>query len=266
MPRLAWATDVHFEFCSQKQIDAFADSVRGAAPDALLLAGDTATAPSLATALKLLEARVPCPIYFVLGNHDFYGGGLGAVRGAIVTLTERRHSLRWLPTASVVSLSSTTALVGVDGWADGRYGDYWGSGVRLNDFRRIVELTQLDRAAAFESLNRLGDAEASLLRLQLAQAVERHGRVVVVTHVPPFREAAWHEGQASGPDYAPFFACRATGEVLLTFAGEHPAVDFLVLCGHTHGAGEYQPMPNLRVVTGGAIYGDPKLQDLITVP
>ncbi len=86
MPRLAWATDIHLEFCSTLRIEEFASEVRATSPDALLLAGDTATAPSLATALTLLERLLPCPIWFVLGNHDFYEGILAAVRAEIADL------------------------------------------------------------------------------------------------------------------------------------------------------------------------------------
>ena len=47
------------------------------------------------------------------------------------------------------------------------------------------------------------------------QALERFEHVLVLTHVPPFREACWHEGRISGDDYLPYFACKATGDVLL---------------------------------------------------
>jgi Icc protein len=33
-----------------------------------------------------------------------------------------------------------------------------------------------------------------------------------------------------------------------------------VLCGHTHGEGDINILPNLRVVTGGARYGAPIFQ------
>lgn len=263
MARIAWATDVHFEFCSKQRIEQFADEVRAATPSVLLLAGDIATASSIVTALTLLEQLVPCPIYFVLGNHDFYGGGIGAVRAEFASRTEGSQSLRWLPTAGVLSLGRDTAIIGVDGWADGRCGDFWSSSVRLNDFRLIAELRGLDQETQFRRLNELGDAEATLLRHLLERAVASHARVIVVTHVPPFAEAAWHEGKPSAPDWAPFFACKATGDVLLEVASARPEVQIEVLCGHTHGAGQYRARPNLRVVTGGAEYGDPRVQGVV---
>lgn len=265
MPRLAWATDIHLEFCSTLRIEQFAAEVRATSPDALLLAGDTATAPSLATALTLLDRLLPCPIWFVLGNHDFYKGSLAAVRAEIAARTADSPSLRWLPTAGVIGVGEETAVLGVDGWADARCGAYWGSTVRLNDFRLILELRGLDAAERFNRLNALGNEEADLLRHLLTHAVDSYRRIVVVTHVPPFAEAAWHEGQPSAPAWAPFFACKATGEVLLDIARQWADREFVVLCGHSHGAGEYAPLANLRVITGGAEYGEPRVQGVIDV-
>ena len=43
-----------------------------------------------------------------------------------------------------------------------------------------------------------------------------------------------------------------------------PDRQMTVLCGHTHGA-EAQVLPNLRVLTGGAEYGEPKVQRVLEV-
>ncbi|MCI0390151.1 MAG: hypothetical protein MOB07_15475 [Acidobacteria bacterium] len=44
-----------------------------------------------------------------------------------------------------------------------------------------------------------------------------------------------------------------------------PDCQMSVLCGHTHGAGEARILPNLNVITGGAEYGSPGLQELLIV-
>lgn len=33
-------------------------------------------------------------------------------------------------------------------------------------------------------------------------------------HVPPFREASWHQGRISDDDWLPHFTCKAVGDVL----------------------------------------------------
>ena len=45
----------------------------------------------------------------------------------------------------------------------------------------------------------------------------------------------------------------------------HPVCQILVLCGHIHDGGERQVSENLRVLTGPAEYGKPKIQRIIEV-
>jgi 3',5'-cyclic-AMP phosphodiesterase len=44
-----------------------------------------------------------------------------------------------------------------------------------------------------------------------------------------------------------------------------PGRRMTVLCGHTHSGGEAQVLPNLRVSTDGAIYGQPVIQRMMEV-
>jgi 3',5'-cyclic AMP phosphodiesterase CpdA len=261
--RLAWATDIHLNFLSASGMDTFCASLAREEPDAVLITGDIAEAPSLASLLSVVAAELETPIYFVLGNHDFYRGSISRVREAVRALCRQSSWLAWLPGEGVVSLGEDVALIGVDGWADGRLGDYSRSPVVLNDYVLIAELAGLTRAARLAMLNGLGDEEAARLGELLDAALGAHRRVIVGTHVPPFKEACWHEGKISNDDWLPHFSCRATGEVLRRAALARPDRKIRVLCGHTHGAGTAEILPNLKVVTGGAEYGEPRVQGTI---
>jgi len=211
------------------------------------------------------------PIYFVLGNHDFYRGSIADTRAAVAKMIRGSDKLTHLSQAGVVELTPNTCLMGHDGWADGRLGDLDGSDVILNDFLLIDELRHwrdrhaLDKPVLRTILQKLGDAAAEHLRGLLPVAAAKYPQVIVATHVPPLREAAWHEGRPSGDDYLPFFSCKAVGDVLLDTARSHPDCQVLVLCGHTHGGGEMQPLENLRVLTGPAEYGRPRVERVFTV-
>ena len=177
----------------------------------------------------------------------------------------------YLSQAGVVELTPNTALVGHDGWADGRLGDLDGSEVILNDFLLIDELRRwrdahtLDKPALRQAFRPWATRRPRYLKGVLAPAAEQYPHVIVATHVPPFREAAWYQGRPSADDFLPFFACKAVGDVLLEAAQSHPGCQILVLCGHTHGGGELQVLENLRVVTGPAEYGKPEIQQVIDV-
>jgi 3',5'-cyclic AMP phosphodiesterase CpdA len=257
--KLAWVTDIHLDFLGESEIARFCDSVTNAGPDGVLVGGDIAQAASFEAALRQMEERIGKPIWFVLGNHDFYGASVAAVRQRAATLS-REGRIVWLGAVEAVELTPRTGLVGHDGWGDARLGDHEGTSVILNDFLRITDLIGTDRTQLAGVLGRLGEESAVHLRRVLPVALERFEHVVVLTHVPPFREACWHEGRISGDDYLPYFACKATGNVLLDEASRHGDRLVTVLCGHTHSSGEYRPLPNLRVITGAAQYGRPTIQ------
>jgi 3',5'-cyclic AMP phosphodiesterase CpdA len=263
--RLAWATDIHLNFLSPQQVEHFAWTLSAVEPDALLLSGDIAEAPTVQDHLRGLADHLKRPVYFVLGNHDYYRGSIAEVRAEMTTLSRAHPWLRWLNDAGVIELTPTTALIGHDGWADGRLGNGAATPVLLNDFFHIEELSGLPVDERFLRLGVLGDEAAAHFRRVLPEALARFRDVVLVTHVPPFREACWHDGRVSDDDWLPLFASQAPGEVLREIMSAFPDHTLTVLCGHTHGEGVADILPNLKVFTGGAEYGTPALQPEIVV-
>ncbi len=261
--KLAWCTDIHLNFLEKEGRERFIDKIERARADALVVTGDITVAPALEAHLEEIASRLTAPIYFVLGNHDFWGSSFAAVHERMKRLSARSPRLRWLGCAGVVPLSKKTALVGDDGWYDGRLGDYERSKILLNDFVRVEDFAYMGKAQRLTKINALGDESASRLR-ELLEKVDRD-EVIVATHVPPFRDAAWHDGELSDDDWLPLMSCKAIGDVLLESARAHPGRRFTVLCGHTHGEGEARLAPNLVVRTGGAEYRSPALQPLIEV-
>jgi Icc protein len=269
MKRIAWLTDVHLNFLDDQGRRRFAESVAGRSPDAVVISGDIAESPNVVGHLEEIAAIVGRPIYFVLGNHDYYRGSILETRREIARMDDRSDLLVYLSTAGVVELTPTTALVGHDGWGDARLGDFYGSEVLLNDFFLIEELSRfsgalgvLDRQPLEQALRALGDEAAEHFARVLPEAFQTHRRVVAVTHVPPFREAAWHQGKYSDDDWLPFFAAKAVGDCLLDVMASRPDRELVVLCGHTHGGGQAQLRDNLQVLTGAAEYCEPAIQQL----
>jgi Icc protein len=260
--RLAWLTDIHLNFVEAPARSAFAVTVKEAGVDGVIVTGDIAEAGSFTPLLDELASEVARPVWFVLGNHDFYGGSIHVVRERARSLTAEHPWLRWLPACGTVSLTDEVALVGHDGWGDAWLGNAAHTNLELSDFHMIEDL-RLGRAARTQRLRALGDEAAAYLKSTVREALGRARHVVVATHVPPFREACWYEGQISDDDWIPYFTCAAVGDVLRKAMLEHPEHTMTVLCGHTHGSGVADILPNLRVLTGGAEYGAPVLQDVL---
>jgi 3',5'-cyclic AMP phosphodiesterase CpdA len=268
MTTVAWATDIHLDWADPALRRDFYESLRISGADAAILSGDIGEGKSTGRWLREIAAVLGRPLYFVLGNHDFYGGSIQEVRRQTAQLAADCPWLVYLPSAGVVELASGVGLLGHEGWGDARLGNFAGSQVFLPDFITIKDLSDVyhDRQLLRERLETLGDESAGYIARVLPEALARYRRVVLVIHVPPFREAAWHDGRSSDDDWLPFFSCRAVGDVLLDVMRRHPAGDLLVLCGHTHGSGETQMLDNLRVRTGGAEDRRPRIQEMLRFP
>jgi predicted MPP superfamily phosphohydrolase len=275
--RLLWMTDIHLNFVSPQTVKELVKSIVAESANAVLIGGDIAEANSIEPSLIQLAQGVQVPLYFVLGNHDYYGGSIAKVREAISRLTPRVSNLTWLPQAGVVQLTKHTSLIGHGGWGDGRAGEYHQSDVLLNDYFLIDELHSTHRCADPDpkkilcdslqaTLNQLGDEAAAHLRRHLTAALETSRQVVLLTHVPPFRETCWHNGVISDDNWAPHFTCQAVGDVLKEIMSSHRQQQLTVLCGHTHSSGLVDILPNLKVLTGEAVCGQPRVQDVWEIP
>lgn len=265
--QLVWLTDIHLNFMKKSARDYFYQSIIDAQCDAVLISGDIAEAIDVESILIEMADFIAKPIYFVLGNHDYYRGSVDNVRTCMIVLTESHPYLFWLPSSGVQKLNHDTFLVGQDGWADGRLGDYQNSRVTQNDARMIVDLFQEKIMGKFQLLKKmqqLADTDAMCLQKDLAQVIaKKPKKIIVLTHIPPFKEVCFHQGKTSSDDWLPFFASKVMGEILIKIASENPDVDFLVLCGHTHSSAEFSPLKNMMVKAGAAEYYQPKIQEVL---
>ncbi len=262
MTRVAWLTDIHLEFLNRSQLETFLTTLATTRIDAVWITGDIAQATSVHAYLNAMLKAVLKPIYFVLGNHDYYHGSIPQVRDVMTKLTHRTSGMVWLPATDVVEITPSVGLVGHDGWSDGRYGDFMRSNITLNDYILIQELHIKERFTLLRAIRALADAAAAHLERVLPLAAERYSQVFVLIHPPPFMEVCYHKGKLYTPDnpFLPHFSSKVIGDVLLDMAGRYPQTHFTALCGHTHGGGEAQMRPNLRVLNGVAEYRHPQIQ------
>ena len=118
-------------------------------------------------------------------------------------------------------------------------------------------MTSVARVAVLERIAKYArEDRASALTFEPREQIER---VVVATHLPPWSSAAWHDGRLSNQDWCTYFVSVAVGRVIEGAARARPDVKFAVLCGHTHGVGVVDLLPNLRCTTGAAEYGSPRV-------
>ena len=74
--KLVWISDPHTNFISPFAAKEFGKAIQA---DAIIVTGDIAEANSFADALIDLQSGFGGVVYFILGNHDFYGGSFHEV-------------------------------------------------------------------------------------------------------------------------------------------------------------------------------------------
>ena len=247
---MLWATDLHLDHCDTETRNKFYQSLRENDDNILLVSGDIANGKSLDNFLRELSANIK--LYFILGNHDFYGSSISQSR-------KIASNYNYLTNMGVVDFGSI-GLIGHDGWYDLRNGIP--GRIIMNDFKHIHDFS-IFHLLMEDKFRELAQQAADHFDKYLRIAFKKYDKVILVTHVPPFVESAIYNGKRSGVEFLPYYSSKVEGDILFNIMQEYVDKELVVLCGHTHGSGTFQPLHNLLVVTGDAEYKYPKIQDYV---
>jgi len=263
--RLVWTTDLHLNSVPINAWEQWVRQISVQKADGLVITGDISEGDDVVPQLQRIADHINLPVYFILGNHDFYGSTFQATRQNVIHACRASSQLHYLTDLSALPISAATYLLGEDGWADGTVGNYEESTIHLNDFERIGDFKASGQFTWKQKLHDIGSESAKRLRTKLEQLPSDTHQVLVLTHAPPFREACWYEGKTTDDNWAPFFVAGQVGNALLEFSSRRPDCKVTVLCGHTHHAGVAKMTASLRVHTGAASLGHPNIAATITV-
>ena len=257
---LIWVSDIHLNFLHKmpEAREEFYIKLKESEGTSILITGDIAESQSVVMYVEEMQKSTGKPAYFVLGNHDFYGSTIKAVKASV------KH-LDYLPKAPI-ELSKSTVLLGVDGWGDCRNGDYEHSTMTMSDWLYIKDLLfkyGLGRQELKQALQKLADADARALKCKTLKAIEQgYTHIIIATHVPPFEQASLYAGRKSTPSGLPFFSSKCLGDAILPIAKKNSALDFLWLSGHTHSRAAFRPNINMTVKVAKAEYYRPQIEEI----
>jgi len=264
--RLAWCTDLHLDIATDQSRNRFLNELSIAAYDAALVTGDIATAASICDHLETLASAChPRPLFFVLGNHDFYGERLAYTYSQVTRLCRKVSNLHQLQDMPLIRLGPNVALTGHHGWADARSG--WGrkTVIESPDHSQIVDFHELTRAGRYDLMAQLARQFANELRRRLVAGFSMCRHVVIATHVPPFPSTALYDEKPCGATHLPHFCNVTVGSMLIGLAKRNRNKQISVLSGHTHSKTEQMILNNLDARVGGVRSGKPEIQEIILV-
>jgi Icc protein len=283
--KYAWLSDIHLNFTGPALLRKFLQELHENDADIILISGDIAEADTVCKYLDEMAEIIRKPIYFVLGNHDYYKDSISHVRENVSGLSTNHSFLNWLPKAGVVRLTDSLGLIGHGSWADSRWGNYMMSDMLLTDYFIIKDFNQAmyvpneditkDISSQF-SLNwfinnesklrrrkimmELADEAADYVTLNMPKALDIFKEVIFLTHVPPFKEACLYRGQITDETALPHFSCKAVGDKLHSIMKEYPHRNLTVLCGHMHEGEMVRVAKNILVYSATVKYGAPSVQ------
>jgi predicted MPP superfamily phosphohydrolase len=263
--KILWLTDLHLDNLDANQVQNFYQTIQGVLPDVLLVGGDIWDGSRSLAALTALHNFLKVPIYFVLGNHDFFYGSIQMLR----KLAEKEHkntsALHYLTYSGCISLNTNVVLIGHDGWADGQAGNFFQSKVFLQDYDLIDELKNCSQVELFSRLTDLGAEAAEYLSRSLEKAFQHGKKIILLTHVPPFVEACLYNHQIGNDNWTPHFVALQVGRSLQKIMTAHPDKELLILSGHTHCGADVIIQNNIRVVVGERPANKPVISGCILI-
>jgi len=249
--------------------------------DALILCGDLSVGHLLEAHMKAFQEGSSCPVYFVLGNHDFWCLDEESVWATAKSLPGA------LDFAGVVELSKDTCLVGVTGWYDTRAGSlientilmpelslasmYEGLApdkLCINPWERTPSQRKYSYSLSFEKKLRaaavsraFADTQTISFYKRLSEASSKdYKTIVIATHFPPWESVSLSpNGPESSKEWLPWSCNINLGYTIESVAEENLKKQFIVLSGHTHNQNTAQIASNLKAISGKAKYKMPKL-------
>lgn len=260
--KIHWYTDIHLDHLRPQVRDLFLDYICSdiSEGDVVVVTGDIANSNIVIGEMMKWEksiSQVGGKLFFVTGNHDYYGSSIENVTKDMEDLLPAS----FLPSVGVGQITDNVAIIGHNGWWDGLYADFFRSDLDMNDYHYIKEYNAEScptRKDLFVQLNKFSQEAAEKVFAAGVEAAKNNRTIIVATHVPPFPENSVYNGQISDSTWLPHFSSKRMGDVLLKLAATHRENDFIVLCGHSHGSAIYHADTNLVCHTGEAQYGNPK--------
>lgn len=257
--KITWATDLHLDKLANlpgNPAKALGEYLRKDHPEseALLVTGDISIARSLRQHLAYLQEGFGAPVYYVLGNHDYYGKSWEQVAKSLRNWDQPNQV--FLDQASPLLLTEDIWLVGRSGWFDARL--CRSVEMAVGETRCIMDAKFDPSTLVLEKMRHYADRQADHARRDLKEAYQKGARkVLFLTHYPPYQEATWHEGKQSEGAWLGIMTSITMGLTLDRFKAEAPDCQITVLCGHTHSPGECHRSNGIRVLTGKSVYNYP---------
>jgi 3',5'-cyclic-AMP phosphodiesterase len=233
--KFLWYTDTHFNRIAPWNLLKLFNNIKNQKPKGIFLTGDISNGLSTAFILKIMAKFLRCPIYFVMGNHDYSFSSFQKTNLKIRNLCKNYQNLVWMTEAEPIALNNDVALIGAEGWYDASAGNT--KYLKFTpDWMMIKELRSLstmeERVKMFQLLaNKSSEQIAAKLKTALTQGYKT---IYILTHVPGWKQATKNYGTIFENFWLPYNTNLRLGDTIEKIMKNHPDRHVICLAGHTH--------------------------------
>lgn len=264
MAKYLWITDPHFNFLGQSRTVEFLNHAKGYKPAGIFLTGDISTGRELTSHLRLALNILDCPIYFVLGNHDYYHSSFAHTDYEMSYLSKQHNNLHYLNREEPISLSKDVAVIGHNGWYDAGWRTpilpfvFWADWYFIHDFR--FHDSNADRMSLMKYK---ADVATETLKVKLEKALKDHNTVYLLTHFPPWPEKNNKWGGLVEAFWKPYNSCKVLADMVTSVMKGHPTQKLIILAGHTHRQRYEKISHNIELRVGAGSHSKCQIEDVI---
>jgi len=230
-----WFTDTHLNRVNLIKKMLFIRHILKENPKAVFLTGDISTGMFLYYDLYLLATFVKCPIYFVLGNHDYWNSSIDKTHEKIKELCKKFPHLIWLSQSNAIALNDEAVIIGDEGWFDGWNGntDYLKLTLDqylIEDFRKYKSIDE-----KLVCWREMATKSSFNIEHKLCKALDDgYKTIYIVTHFPPWIEATRDRGTVLEQFWLPYNTNVSMGKTIERVMSKYTKSKVIVLCGHIH--------------------------------
>lgn len=265
--KFLWFTDTHLDKVAPWNFFHFIQHIIKENPKGMFLTGDISNGLLTVWHLRLMAMFIKCPIYFVLGNHDYHFSSLGKTHTKIRKLCEKFPNLIWMTDNKVIGLNEEVAIIGTEGWYDANNGKphylkFTFDWFLTEDFRKIPTMEK-----RIEFWQDMADKSAIDISNKLEMAIEQgYKTIYILTHVPPWKEATRDVGTIMEKFWLPYNVNLRLGKAIKNIMHNHKKKHAIVLCGHTHTDCWIHVSRNIECkVSKAKYYGEPRNEEHIFI-
>lgn len=261
--KFLWFTDTHLDKVSFWKKLSFLKTLDRERPTGIILTGDISNGRQTISDLEMIANTVSCPIYFVLGNHDYYWSSIEKTHDKIRNMCAKHSNLIWMSEAGVVHINEEVAFIGTEGWYNAEEGkpeylQFTFDWFMIDNFRKLINME-----ARIDAWRKIADDSATQITSLLEEAIKKdYKSIYILTHVPCWREATRDVGTFMEKLWLPYNTNLSLGRAIEKVMEKHKKKNVTVICGHTHTPEFIRVSRNISCQVGAAKLGKINSQEI----